>query len=161
MAKLSKTHSVGGGILQRNRRSRGGDSFHRLCLIISTNPGNNDHISTLPLDENEYYSLFSKYSLSSIQESTPKPGKNLSAAARLFPYAFNKKCCGRLPPQCQPELATKVKEPARATSGGEMKPTDIIIQRRSSSNGFISPPLAASSPTRAGIGEVVYHNISC
>eukprot|EP01031_Cornospumella_fuschlensis_P045176 gene45176-55263_t len=46
--------------------------------------GNDKHVSTLPLDETEYYDHFSRYSLSGIQESTRKPGKKVSAG-KLFP----------------------------------------------------------------------------
>lgn len=87
--------------------------------------GNDEFVGTLPLDESEYYDHFSRYSLSGIQESTLRPGKKKSAG-KLFPGAFDKKCCVTLPSQCQPELATRVKEPARAASGGEMKPIEEV-----------------------------------
>lgn len=87
--------------------------------------GKDEYVGILPLDETEYYDHFSKYSLSGIQESTLRPGKKKSAG-KLFPGAFNKKCCVALPSGCQPELATRVKEPARAASAGEMKPIEEV-----------------------------------
>lgn len=87
--------------------------------------GEDEHVGLLPLDETEYYDHFSRFSLSGIQEGSRKPGKKWSAG-KLFPGAFNKKCCVTLPSQCQPELATRVKAPARAASGGEMKPIDEV-----------------------------------
>eukprot|EP01031_Cornospumella_fuschlensis_P030347 gene30347-36668_t len=87
--------------------------------------GHNEHVGILPLDETEYYDHFSRFSLSGILESTLRPGKKKSAG-KLFPGAFDKKCCVTLPSQCQPELATRVKAPARAASGGEMKPIDEV-----------------------------------
>lgn len=103
---------------------------HQMLVDVNDLPfcpsmGNDEYVGTLPLDKTEYYDHFSRYSLSGIQESTLRPGKKKSAG-KLFPGAFDKKCCVTLPSQCQPELATRVKAPARAASGGEMKPIEEV-----------------------------------
>jgi len=87
--------------------------------------GQDEFVGTLPLNETEYYNHFSRYSLSGIQESSLKPG-NKQSAQKIYPGAFNKKCCVTLPAKCQPELATRVKNLARAASGGEIKPIDEV-----------------------------------
>lgn len=86
---------------------------------------NDEFVGTLALNETEYYGHFSKYSLNGIQMSTLKPGNKISAI-NLFPGAFYKKSFVVLPSQCKPELATRVKEPARAASAGEMKPINEV-----------------------------------
>jgi hypothetical protein len=87
--------------------------------------GNDEHVGMLPLDETEYYVHFSRNSLTGIKQSSLVPGKKKSAI-KLYPGAFNKKCCVTLPSQCQPELATRVKDPAHPAFGGEMKPIEEI-----------------------------------
>eukprot|EP01031_Cornospumella_fuschlensis_P028165 gene28165-34010_t len=87
--------------------------------------GDDEHVGTFSLDETEYRDHFSRYSLSGIQESTLRPGNELSAK-ELFPGAFEKKCSVFLPGHCQPALATRVKEPARAASGGAVKSIDEV-----------------------------------
>jgi hypothetical protein len=87
--------------------------------------GEDEYVGILPLDGTEYHDHFSRYSLNGILASTLTPGKDKSAR-RLYPGAFNKVCYVVLPSQCQPELATRVKETARAASAGAMKSIDEV-----------------------------------
>lgn len=78
-----------------------------------------EHIGTLALNEEHYYQWFVRYSLSGIQETSREPGHR-RLASQLYTEAFGKSVSVKLPRQCQPELATRVREPARAASAGAM-----------------------------------------
>jgi hypothetical protein len=97
------------------------------CLSM----GHDERVGTLALHEKHYYSFFATYALSGIQQSTLRSGEG-ELARRLFPGAFGKRVSVQLPYKCQPEFATRVKEPARAACTGEIKSIDDIAMEEQS-----------------------------
>lgn len=93
--------------------------------------GGDERVGTLALNEEHYYRFFVDFSLDGIQKSTLNSGEG-QWARTLFPGAFGKSVSVKLPNKCQPEFATRVKDPARAACTGEIKPIEDIAMEEQS-----------------------------
>eukprot|EP00598_Pedospumella_elongata_P011271 CAMPEP_0184988908 /NCGR_PEP_ID=MMETSP1098-20130426/26334_1 /TAXON_ID=89044 /ORGANISM="Spumella elongata, Strain CCAP 955/1" /LENGTH=502 /DNA_ID=CAMNT_0027513769 /DNA_START=120 /DNA_END=1628 /DNA_ORIENTATION=+ len=88
--------------------------------------GNDVYIGDLPLDETFYYNHYAAHCLAGTQECSKQPG-NKAHASTLYPNAFgDRRCSVNLSSGCAPEFAMRVKDIARISENGEVKPIPAI-----------------------------------